>query len=51
MGGEIGIRSIDAIITQTTNPILSICIMTKTIRFWCYFKVSTYCPIPLKQPS
>ena len=29
--GEIGIRSIDAKITQTTNPIVN---MTKTIGLW-----------------
>ena len=47
--GEIGIRSIDAKITQTTNPIVN---MTKTIGLWLMlFKVSTYCPSPLKQPS
>ena len=47
MHGEIGIRSIDAKITQTTNPIVN---MTKTIGLW-LMQVSTYCPISLKQPS
>ena len=40
--GEIGIRSIDAKITQTTNPIVN---MTKTIG------LSTYCSISLKRPT
>ena len=45
--GEIGIRSIDAKVTQTTNPIVN---MTKTIGSWLML-LSTYCLISLKQPS
>ena len=36
--GEIGIRSIDAKITQTTNPIVN---MTKTIRLWLMLSIPT----------
>ena len=44
--GEIRIRSIDAKLTQTTNPIVD---MTKTIMIM--VNLFTYCPISLKQPT